>query len=136
MPGWLRNWLQRHQHPVSLVLHLIGIPLTIAMIPLAIVQWSEQRWNLWWRPPALLVAGYALQWLGHVIEGNDMGEVILVKKWLGKSYVAIAPRYQSDGGKDSSTIPPDLLPREASRRGAEPIDSRENRAAPAPRSTR
>lgn len=94
MPAWLANWFERHQHPVSLALHLIGIPMTIAFIPLAIVQLIDNRWDLWWRPAALFFGGYALQWIGHVIEGNDMGEVILVKKWLGKPFVAVAPRYQ------------------------------------------
>lgn len=92
MPGWLKNWFDRHQHPVSLTLHIIGIPLTIACVPLALVQLSRDQWDLWWRPVALLVGGYFLQWLGHVIEGNDMGEVIVVKKMLGKPYVAVAPR--------------------------------------------
>jgi hypothetical protein len=92
MPRWLSNWFERHQHPASLVLHVIGIPMTIAFIPLALWQLSENRWDLWWRPTALLVVGYALQWLGHFIEGNDMGEVILIKKLLGKPYIAVAPR--------------------------------------------
>lgn len=68
--------------------------MTIASVVLAGVQLSESRWDLWWRPTLLLVAGYLLQWIGHVIEGNDMGEVILVKKLLGKPYVAISPRYE------------------------------------------
>lgn len=94
MPGWLENWMERHQHPISFGLHLVGIPMTVAMIPLAVVQWIDGRWDLWWRPVALFAGGYALQWLGHVIEGNDMGEVILIKKRLGRPYVAVAPRYQ------------------------------------------
>lgn len=94
MPGWLRNWLERHQHPVSLALHVIGIPMTIAFVPLTIWQLADWRWDLWWRPTLLLLGGYVLQWLGHVIEGNDMGEVILVKRWLGRPYVAVSPRYQ------------------------------------------
>ena len=93
-PGWLADWRRRHQHPVSFWLHVIGIPLTIAFIPLALVQLSQGRWDLWWRPTALLLAGYFLQWLGHTIEGNDMGEVILIKKRLGKPYVAVSPRYK------------------------------------------
>jgi len=96
MPRWLRNWLDRHQHPVSLALHLIGIPMTIACIPLAIVQLSRDQWDLWWRPVALLAGGYLLQWIGHLVEGNDMGEVILIKKRLGKPYTAVAPRYRDD----------------------------------------
>ena len=33
------------------------------------------------------------QFIGHKIEGNDMGEVVLIKRLLGKPYVAVAPRY-------------------------------------------
>ena len=90
---WLTNWLQRHQNPVSRTLHAIGIPLTVAAVVLAGVQLYEWRWDLWWRPAGLLAGGYLLQWIGHRIEGNDMGEVILVKRALGRPYVAVAARY-------------------------------------------
>ena len=103
MPGWLVHWFKRHQHPTSLALHLVGIPLTIAAVVLTVVQVIDWRWDLWWRPMALLVGGYFLQWLGHVIEGNDMGELILFKKLAGKDYVAISPRYdQSTSDSPSS----------------------------------
>ena len=92
-PAWLRNWLERHQNPVSRWLHYVGIPLAVASVPVALVQLAQWRWDLWWRPPALLVAGYFLQWIAHRIEGNDVGEVILIKRLLGLPYVAIAPRY-------------------------------------------
>ncbi len=92
-PRWLTNWLERHQHPVSRGLHYVGIPLTIAAVVLAGVQLYQWRWDLWWRPALLLSAGYGLQWLGHVLEGNDMGEVVLIKKLLGRPYTAVAPRY-------------------------------------------
>jgi hypothetical protein len=91
MPAWLARWLERHQHPVSLALHVVGIPLTVAAVVLGGAQLAEWRWDLWWRPVSLLVAGYVLQWLGHRIEGNDMGEVILIKRWLGRPYIAVAP---------------------------------------------
>jgi len=91
MPGWLGNWLERHQHPASRALHAVGIPLTIAAVVLAGIQFSRWQWPLWWRPVLLLGAGYLLQWAGHRIEGNDMGEVVLIKRWLGRPYVAIAP---------------------------------------------
>jgi hypothetical protein len=93
MPRWLDHWLARHQHPASRGLHAVGIPLTLAFIPLAAWQLADGRWDLWWRPTLLLAAGYGLQWLGHVLEGNDMGEVILVKRLLGRPYVAVSPRY-------------------------------------------
>ena len=92
-PAWLRNWLERHQTRASFWLHAIGIPLTILAVALAGYQLWLWRWDLWWRPAGLLVIGYVLQYVGHIIEGNDMGEVILVKKMLGKPYVAVAPRF-------------------------------------------
>ena len=68
------------------------------MLPLAgylvVVQLREGAWSLWWRPAGLVVLSYVLQWVGHWIEGNDMGEVIVVRKWLRKPYVAISPRFQ------------------------------------------
>jgi hypothetical protein len=92
-PGWLVNWLERHQTRVSFGLHAVGIPLTIAAVVLAGVQLLDWRWDLWWRPALLLTVGYLLQYAGHLYEGNDMGEVILVKRWLGRPYVAVAPRF-------------------------------------------
>lgn len=93
MPGWLNNWLERHRHPASRMLHAVGIPITVCAIVLAAIQLAQSRWDVWWRPAALFAAGYLLQWIGHVIEGNDMGEIIVVKRWLGKPYQAVAPRY-------------------------------------------
>jgi uncharacterized membrane protein YGL010W len=97
-PFWLRNWLERHQDPVSRRLHYVGIPLAILAVVIAGVQLAQWRWDLWWRPLALLLVGYVLQYLGHVREGNDMGEVILVKKLLGRPYCAVAPRYADRAG--------------------------------------
>lgn len=96
MPTWLDRWRLRHQHPLSFWLHIVGIPMIIAAALLALVQLKLACWDLWWRPVVLLAVGYLLQWIGHRIEGNDMGEVILIKKWLGRPYVAVAPRYGGD----------------------------------------
>lgn len=93
MPIWLNKWLQRHQHPASRALHAVAIPMLPAAGILAIVQLSAGAWGVWWRPFGLLVVSYLLQWFGHRIEGNDMGEVILLKKLLGRDYVAVSPRY-------------------------------------------
>jgi hypothetical protein len=106
MPRWLSNWFERHQHPASLILHLIGIPLTLAAVAVAVVQLWQWRWDLWWRPAALLAAGYLLQWIGHRIEGNDMGELILLKKRLGRPYVAVSPRCAPGRAENRSGRPP------------------------------
>ncbi|MCC7291989.1 MAG: DUF962 domain-containing protein [Phycisphaerales bacterium] len=92
MRQWLNNWRARHRHPISLALHLVAIPMLPAAGVLAAVQLADGAWFLWWRPVGLFGLSYLLQWIGHRIEGNDMGEVILIKKLLGKPYVAIAPR--------------------------------------------
>jgi hypothetical protein len=93
-PGWLRRWRERHRSAVSFWLHVVGIPLTILAVPLAAYQLAAWRWDLWWRPAALLGIGYFLQYLGHRYEGNDMGEVIVIKRLLKRPYVAVSPRYQ------------------------------------------
>jgi uncharacterized membrane protein YGL010W len=93
-PAWLANWLERHQSGVSLSLHVIGIPLTLLAVLLAGYQLLLGCWDLWWRPALLLGIGYLLQFLGHLHEGNDMGEVVLIKRLLGRRYVAVSPRYQ------------------------------------------
>ena len=83
----LRNWLDRHQHPVNFWIHLAGIPLACAgIVLLFVLPWSECYWAL-----AALVGGYALQFFGHRVEGNDMGEWAAIKRLLGLPYVGIAP---------------------------------------------
>lgn len=90
----MSNWLERHQHPASQVLHAIGIPMLVAIPIVIVVQLRHHRWDLWWTPLALFVGSYLLQWIGHAIEGNDMGELILIKKLRGRPYVAVSPRYR------------------------------------------
>ena len=102
-PGWLREWLKRHQHPISFALHMVGIPMTIAaVVPLLIDITSLGMWAL---AALLFLGGYALQFLGHAIEGNDAGEMILVKKWLGKPYIAVAPRWKEAPVPVQATTP-------------------------------
>ncbi len=99
---WLANWLVRHQHPSSRLLHYIGIPLTLPFVPLALAAAILGRSDLFWVGLGLGFIGYVLQFIGHVIEGNELGEVVMVKKWLGKPYCAVSPRY---GGKWEGTPP-------------------------------
>lgn len=85
-----RNWLERHQVPFNYWIHMLGIPLALAgLVALFLLPWY---WGV-----GGIVAGYVLQWIGHRVEGNDVGEFIPIKKMLGLPYVAIAPQRQSFG---------------------------------------
>ena len=72
---------------------MLDIPLTVAAVALAVWQLYQWRWDLWYRPGALRAAGYLLQRLGHLHEGNEMGEIVLIKRLLGRRYTAVSPRY-------------------------------------------
>lgn len=99
------NWLLRHQHPISLILHAVAIPMLPLAGVLAVVQLAQEAWHLWWRPVLIFSLSYVLQWIGHRIEGNDMGEVILIKRMLGRPYVAIAPpRSKGDAARRSESL--------------------------------
>ena len=87
MRKFLVNYAARHQHPANIALHAIGLPVTF-LLPLWLLARGQGFYAL-----LAFVGGYALQFLGHAIEGNDAGEVVLVKRWLGKETTPIAPRY-------------------------------------------
>ena len=81
-----RNWLARHQNPANFWIHMLGIPLAVAGLGLLFVaQWY---WGV-----GAIVMGYVLQWIGHRLEGNDVGEFIPLKRLFGLPVVAIAPQY-------------------------------------------
>lgn len=80
-----KNYVARHRNRANQLLHLLGVPLTFGG---AVYFLCVEKW--WWALAAF-VGGYALQFVGHAIEGNDAGEVVLVKKLLGKPYVEFGP---------------------------------------------
>ena len=95
---FVTNYIERHMHPVNLVLHLVGVPLTFVASVVCLLQ------GWWWGAAACFFGGYALQFLGHAIEGNDAGEVVLVKRWLGRPYAEfgpLSPRANEAGGMPS-----------------------------------
>jgi uncharacterized membrane protein YGL010W len=87
----LRGWLARHRHPFNLGIHLLGIPLAVAGLVLLFVPGVAWYWGV-----GGLGVGYLLQYLGHTVEGNDVGEWAGIKRLLGLPYVAIAPRWQTE----------------------------------------
>lgn len=69
------DYCQRHAHPVNALLHLIGVPMVfyglycfLEKMPAAAI--------------ALIALGYFFQYLGHRTQGNEVGEVTLIKKCL------------------------------------------------------
>jgi hypothetical protein len=81
-----RNWLLRHQTAFNFWIHMLGIPLAMAGVPLLFFL-------PWYWGVGAIVAGYVLQWIGHRVEGNDVGELIPLKRLLGLPTVSIAPQF-------------------------------------------
>lgn len=67
------DYCGRHKHPVNAFLHIFGVP----MVFYGIYKWFDNGVALGW---GLFIGGYFLQWLGHRAQGNEVGEVILIKK--------------------------------------------------------
>ena len=86
---FLTNYVERHRHIANQVLHLFGVPLTFVVSVVFLIRENG------WTALGCFVAGYALQFLGHAIEGNDAGEMILVKRWLGRPYTEFGPKQKS-----------------------------------------
>ncbi|MEI6633335.1 MAG: Mpo1-like protein [Chlamydiota bacterium] len=75
MPSLYAKWAARHMNRINLVLHAVGIPLTVAAIPALLFR--DPRLTA-----GLFVCGYALQFVGHAIEGNKSGEQMLCEKLI------------------------------------------------------
>ncbi len=55
--AYMKQYKEEHQHPGTKITHMIGIPMILASLPVAVVS-----------PPvggALFVGGWALQFIGH-----------------------------------------------------------------------
>jgi uncharacterized membrane protein YGL010W len=61
--SFIENYKAKHRHPLNKLSHSIGIPLIVISLPLFFFNW---RWAL-----GLFIVGWALQFLGHLIEGNQ-----------------------------------------------------------------
>jgi uncharacterized membrane protein YGL010W len=86
---WVAQYGRSHQHPVNRVCHTVGIPLIVVSIPLLLAATAVP--GLWRLALALFVAGWALQFLGHAVEGkrpeffNDWRFLLVgLRWWLAK----------------------------------------------------
>ena len=76
--NWARNWRRRHRNPTSFLLHVLGIPACFLAAPVLLVL------GHWLLALVMFVAGYALQFIGHLIEGNRSGEEMFLRRLFGR----------------------------------------------------
>lgn len=74
---FLVDYCQRHAHPINAVLHIIGVPAAFTGIYFLCVGQLEKGL-------ALLTLGYFFQYLGHEAQGNEVGEITLIKNIMRK----------------------------------------------------
>jgi 2-hydroxy-palmitic acid dioxygenase Mpo1-like protein len=80
---------QHPQHvPFNFWIHRIAIPLVPLVAPVLLF------FVAWYWAPAVFVLGYLLQRIGHLAEGNDLGEWAAIKRLLGLPDVGMAPRWK------------------------------------------
>ena len=65
---WISEYAKGHQNRVNQVTHLIGIPMIAVSLPLLLISLMVS--GLWPWALGLFVAGWALQFIGHVFEGS------------------------------------------------------------------
>lgn len=94
---FLLNYLPRHRNRWNQLLHIVGIPLTFVAPIVCIVEGQPWYWAV-----ICFIAGYALQFAGHAVEGNDAGEVAFVKKLCGLPFTEYGPDSNSSSDSDSS----------------------------------
>jgi hypothetical protein len=71
---FVRDYVSRHRNPWNRALHLVGVPLALVVSVYLLVL------GKFLLAAAAFVVGYVLQWIGHRIEGNEVGEWALVQK--------------------------------------------------------
>jgi len=69
--AFIIDYIQRHKHPVNAILHIFGVPAVFIGIYCLFVN-AALGWGL-------IVFGYLFQYLGHKAQGNEVGEVTLIK---------------------------------------------------------
>jgi hypothetical protein len=78
----VEDWLARHKHLVCFLMHMIGIPPTIVGVLLGPVYLALASLPIFLFSLGLFVGGYAIQFLGHVIEGTEPGEITAIRRMI------------------------------------------------------
>ena len=76
---FLEDYCIRHKHPVNAALHVVGVPAAFAGFYYLFTGKSKSKGGL------LIFLGYLLQYLGHKAQGNEVGEVTLIKSIYRKA---------------------------------------------------
>lgn len=94
LASWIEEYESAHQHPVNKALHLAGIPLVAASLPLLLIAPLFPRY--WRLPAALFLLGWTAQLAGHVVEGrppeflkNWRFLLVGLRWWLGRIAAAL-----------------------------------------------
>lgn len=80
----VNDWIERHRDPRSFLLHLVGIPATILgalLMPVYIVLFSGWVFLL---ALALFFGGFALQFVGHALDGTEPGELRALRRAVAR----------------------------------------------------
>ena len=90
--AFLVTYMSRHTHPWCRALHVVGVPMAPwgGLVLLAMGHFAAGI--------ASIVLGYFLQWIGHRIEGSEMGDwamFVAVVKWLLRLVGLYRPRLQA-----------------------------------------
>lgn len=65
---WIADYAKSHQHPVNRLTHTFGIPMIAVSVPLGLVSLAVPALRPW--ALGLFGGGWALQFLGHAVEGK------------------------------------------------------------------
>jgi hypothetical protein len=87
----IADWMARHRDPTSFVLHMFGIPPTILGVLLIPVYVMLVSIPIFLFALALFVGGYLIQFLGHMVDWTEPGEIAYLRRKFGWSYAKIAP---------------------------------------------
>ena len=72
LQGFIVDYCQRHKQPTNAILHLIGVPMSLTGLYWLFTGRAAVGFSL-------CVLGYFLQYLGHRAQGNEVGEITLIK---------------------------------------------------------
>jgi uncharacterized membrane protein YGL010W len=93
----VEDWIARHRAPSNFALHMIGIPPTVLGVLLIPVYVYLVSIPIFLLALALFVGGYLVQFLGHLLDSTEPGEIMYLRRKLGWSYAEIGPTSPAHG---------------------------------------